>query len=172
MLRLQSGNLESLGLAPSSSSSVSSSSSSSSSFGSSSSSSSGGGGGGGDNGSGNGKGLDDGNGNGNGNGHGNDNGNGNGNGNDSGNGDDGNNSTVLVVRQLKQTLVSNVEMIRKMFAVEQRLRAELDDAEEDNGALVVENNRLRAAQVRVRACVCVVGGWALVGAWVDRWVVG
>lgn len=54
------------------------------------------------------------------------------------------------VQKLKQTLVNNVAMIRKMFAVEQKLRCELDAAEENNGILIVENRKLMEGQEKLR----------------------
>ena len=51
------------------------------------------------------------------------------------------------IRSLKQNLVDNVRMIRKMFSIEQDLRKDLDNLETENGTLSLRNRQLLEQQV-------------------------
>lgn len=53
------------------------------------------------------------------------------------------------IRSLKRNVVENVQMIRKMFSIEQELRKELDDIEAENDTLSVRNRQLEEGQVRL-----------------------
>eukprot|EP00750_Incisomonas_marina_P007400 INCI1492.2.p2 GENE.INCI1492.2~~INCI1492.2.p2 ORF type:complete len:515 (-),score=95.41 INCI1492.2:28-1572(-) len=54
------------------------------------------------------------------------------------------------IRSLKRNVVENVQMIRKMFSIEQELRKELDDVEAENDTLSVRNRQLEEGQERLR----------------------